>query len=207
MDILGVNVIQHLFQFLTPEDWYCVSLVSKNWWKEVKKFMNIRKKQFYLHLNKQEINGIFCVRPLFYLEKLGEGCDGTITGCLCLRHQEGEEVCIKCKKNTASSNCFGQFCDSKECRDYMKKYDQGKIIRVLKYSCKITGCPKPTDILKGLCYQHAETEYSLQNVKKIEVKIQCVQNTLKGERCRKQIISRIPRCSIHSKKQYSKLGK
>jgi hypothetical protein len=208
MDILKSNIVEYIFQFLAPEDWYCVSLVSKSWWKEVSKFMKIRKKQFYIHLEKQTFKKPFCIRPLFYLKESEEGCDGIIKDCLCLKHKEGKEVCQKCKNRVVSENCFGKFCDFMKCRDYMKKYDEGKLIRVPKYFCRVTGCEKPSDIKKGLCFSHAELLYSSSNVNTETInKIRCVELTKKGERCKKEIKSRIPKCTIHSKKQYSKLSK
>src|SRR5665647_1605005 len=168
METLSKDVMGLIFHQMTPLDWICTSIVCKSWWSIIRKWMSLRRTHFIKRL-RDEINlfGIrltdeknnICLRPLYYLENLSTGCRGPIKDYVCARHKilslYNREVCENCLGNPSSKECFGNFCNSLKCRDYIYVLRDGEAKRVRAYPCISFECTKKTDKQGGLCFSHA----------------------------------------------------
>jgi hypothetical protein len=208
MEVLNKDSIGYLFQFLTPIDWYCTSLVCKPWWRIIQKFLKERKQLFYKKLHEVIVlsgldikkKNVICLRPLYYLKPLYTGCQGEIINYVCLRHSEDSDLCQKCLLRPISPYCFGDFCDTNNCRDYMLVLRNGIAERVVAYPCSISECKHKTDAPNGLCYQHATNDfYENKRENKIKPTYNCIGTTQKGENCKKTTKSRVSKCHLHIK--------
>ena len=211
MDIIGKDVVGLIFDYCTPTDWVCTSLVCKSWWKTISKFMTVRKKLFFIKLQREiELYGIditsnshdknnFCIRPMYYLKGKDDGCLGNISNYICARHKNfsiySREICHNCKVNPVYPECFEKRCDSINCRDYMFILRDGLTIRVKGYRCISPGCRNLTDVKEGKCYQHG----LLHKQKYIDTltKYNCTSLTKTGRQCSNTTTSRLRKCHCH----------
>ena len=203
------DIVSLVFEYLTPTDWICTSLVCKKWWKGIRKFMQQRKVGFFTTLQREILlYGIdikkekhqFCIRPMYYLNGKDVGCLGNILNHLCARHRiqslYSAEICRKCLTKPSSNLCYGPRCNSMDCRDYMYVLRDGISVKVPAYKCNYPHCNKHTDALDGRCYLHALAMIDNTEVKEVE-KFQCVAYTQYGTRCSNKISNRIAKCHHH----------
>lgn len=209
METLGKDVLGLIMDNLTPTDWWCMSLVCKTWSVPIQRWLNVRKKQF-IDLMIRELNlyqidlrtdKTICISPLYHLKTLGEGCNGTVTNHICMRHKilsaYGTDICEKCKKNPVSSNCFGLRCDGLKCRDYIYILVDGEAIKKQAYSCRVEGCKKVTDSPVGYCFTHAVELYPKS--KEVErPKYKCSAKTKTRTNCTLSTVSRTSKCHHHA---------
>ena len=210
MEIVGKDMVGLIFEQMTPTDWVCCSLVCKKWWNVIRKWMSFRRKQFIQCLE-GEINlfGInileekdhFCIRPMYYLKSVGYGCKGKISNYICERHKilslYNKEICEKCLKLPSSNKCFGNRCNSFQCRDYLYVLRNGETVKVPAYQCRVESCIRLTDSSKGFCYIHA-VAYSCQDDEVLETpKYQCIALKKSGVRCTINTNSRLSKCHHH----------
>ena len=210
MNLLGKDLVGNVLGYLSPTDWYCLSLVNKEWWTILRKWLQTRKIIFYKRLRElekllcislKEDKNILCLRPIYFLSPLGTGCQGAITNYCCVKHRENSDICVKCNKEPVSDYCFGNYCDNIDCRDYMLVLRDGEAVKVRKYPCRMKDCNGFTDVFSGSCYTHATREFYLQKHEKGTAnkteKVKCRAMTKKGKQCEKIITTRIGKCHIH----------
>lgn len=210
MNIVGKDVVGCIFKYLDPVDWCCVNLVCKSWNKTVSKWMNQRKKIVQKHLlfeiqrcNLADIlsdSKKFCLIPIYHLQSLKTGCDGTINNFVCKQHKLGEKLCEKCHDKPISENCYGELCDSEKCKDYMYILREGTAVKVKKYSCIVGSCKKGTDVYGGCCRIHAINIVKSIRIEKHFKSYRCLGINKSGKRCSKYVKSRNQKCHIHRKK-------
>lgn len=200
---LDKDIIQYLFEYLNPLDWYNLALVSKKCKVMTnphisRKYKNFIKVITNLHNKTPEVKlSFYCMRPLKKGNSLGCGCLGDISNGICSYHLLGNKMCVKCKFNEVDSRCFGDYCNSQNCKDYKWILWNGEAVLKRKYECSISGCKRSTDGKFCLTCSRQMKEASLlsQNIQK---SIRCTAIKLDGNRCTKSTSLESHKCKIHT---------
>lgn len=195
---------QYLFEFLDPKDWYSLALLSKKFRRLMaphikRKYNNFLRVLSALYQDtKPDKLSIYCLRPLKKGYSFKTGCDGQVADGICSHHLMGDKMCVRCKLNHVDPRCYGKYCNSPSCRDYMWVLWNGEAVRKRKYQCSVSNCERKTDGRYCLVCSKKHKEAIIMRSLPPVTSRQCLATKADGKRCTKNTTLETRKCKIHT---------